>query len=62
MVFDLLIGILLGGLGLLLSVLRLMRTLYACGICDAPEFPLALDEPHARLAEPANTSLTRRSP
>ncbi len=37
MVFDLLIGTFSGGLGLLLSVLHLMRALYACGICEDPD-------------------------
>ncbi len=56
MVFDLLIGTFLGGLGLLLRVLHLMRALYACGVCDVPEFSSTLDESHTYLSEPAYTS------
>ncbi len=54
MIFKLLFLVVFAGFSLLLSVLHLMRALYACGICTAPQFSSTSDQLPISPAQPAD--------
>jgi hypothetical protein len=63
MAYHLLVTVLIGGSVLLLSVLNVMRALYASGICQAPEFPSGPNAWHAHaVVEPVYIPLRGAAP